>query len=100
MEDQTTPPQDAATTPQPQASNNKKWIIAAVVLLLLSGLGYCLLKQDNNAQEKILSLEQAAHQSDSLYNELKRELAVYKQENEELYAQIAQKESELENQYS
>lgn len=100
MEDHTTPSKEETTPPQQVTSNNKKWIIAAIILLLLSGLGYCLLTKNNAAQEKILSLEQASHQSDSLYNELKRELAVYKQENEELYSQIAQKESELENQYS
>ena len=36
----------------------------------------------------------------SLYNELKHQLARYKQENEELYAEISRKESELESKYS
>lgn len=88
-----------AAAQQPQG--RKKLIV--IILLLLLGLiigGYWMFSNNQAQEEKIITLEQATQQSDSLYNELKKELAIYKQENEELYSQIAQKESELENQYS
>jgi hypothetical protein len=84
------------------APKKKSSSFIIILLLLLIGLavGYYFLVDKKVAEEKIITLEQAAHQSDSLYNELKAELANYKQENEELYAQIARKEAELESQYS
>ncbi|WMX13488.1 MULTISPECIES: hypothetical protein [unclassified Aureispira] len=84
----------------PKKKNNQIIIIVTLLLLVVFAVGYYFVSTKNVAEEKIITLEQAAHQSDSLYNELKVELARYKQENEELYAQIARKEAELESQYS
>jgi len=103
---------DINTTSQEEHSSNEietvlskkkksRFIIIAILLLLIVFVvGYYLFSNKKVAEEKVITLEQAAHQSDSLYNELKVELATYKQENEELYAQIARKEAELESQYS
>lgn len=84
----------------PKKKKNQSIIIATLLLLVVFAVGYYLLASEKAAKGKVITLEQAAHQSDSLYNELKVELAKYKQENEELYAQIARKEAELESQYS
>jgi hypothetical protein len=84
----------------PKKKNNKIILIIVLLLLVVSAVGYYALSNKKVAEERIITLEQASHQSDSLYNELKNELAKYKQENEELYAQIARKEAELESQYS
>ncbi len=90
--------------PVPEQKKSKNGLlIGIIVLVLLLVIGFVYKSMNDTideANEKIISLEQAVHQSDSLYNELKHQLANYKQENEELYAQISRKESELENQYS
>jgi hypothetical protein len=86
-------------TAVPKKKNNLFIIVALLLLVIFAG-GYFFLSDKKATKEEIITLEQAAHQSDSLYNELKNELANYKQENEELYAQIARKEAELESQYS
>lgn len=86
-------------TAVPKKKNNS-FIIIVLLLLVIAAIGYYFLSDTKATKEEIITLEQAAHQSDSLYNELKAELANYKQENEELYAQIARKEAELESQYS
>ena len=83
----------------PKKKNNSL-IIIVLLLLVIAAIGYYFLSDKKTTKEELITLEQAAHQSDSLYNELKAELANYKQENEELYAQIARKEAELESQYS
>lgn len=88
------------TTVSEKKNNQIVIIIAALLLLAACAVGYYLLSNKKVAEEKVITLEQAAHQSDSLYNELKVELAKYKQDNEELYAQISRKEAELESQYS
>lgn len=90
-------PNETAAVPK---KKNSSLIVIALLLLVVFALGYYFLSDKKTSEEKIITLEQAAHQSDSLYNELKNELATYKQENEELYAQIARKEAELESQYS
>ncbi|BDS09749.1 hypothetical protein [Aureispira anguillae] len=90
-------PQD---TPPKKEQNKKLWALLLLLFIILAAGTYYAFSNNKTQQEKVITLEQAAYQSDSLYNELKRELAIYKQENEELYAQIAQKESELETQYS
>lgn len=84
----------------PSKKKNQTIIVAALLLMIVFAVGYYFISNKKVAEEKIITLEQAAHLSDSLYNELKVELATYKQENEELYAQIAKKEAELESQYS
>lgn len=94
-----TPPESNEAVAETNNSNSKLFIIIGIVLVVLAGLAYNFLG-GKAAPEETMTIEQASHQSDSLYNEMKHELAVYKQDNEELYAQIAQKESELENQYS
>lgn len=85
------------TEPSPQ-KNNTTPILLGIIAILLLVVAYFVW---NRPQEQGgLTLEQAQHQSDSLYNDLKSQLTKYKNENEELYSQIAQKEAELENQYS
>ncbi len=86
----------------PNKTGKKGLFAALAILIIIAGLSFKFLYNTEPAppSESIISLEQAKHLSDSLYNELKRALAVYKQENEELYSQIARKESELESQYS
>lgn len=79
---------------------SSSFIFILLLLIVGSAVGYYFLTDKKASEQKVITLEQAAHQSDSLYNELKAELANYKQENEELYAQIARKEAELESQYS
>jgi hypothetical protein len=86
-------------TAVPKKKNNS-FVIIVLLLLVIAAIGYYFLSEKKATNEEIITLEQAAHQSDSLYNELKIELATYKQENEELYSQIARKEAELESQYS
>jgi flagellar basal body-associated protein FliL len=88
---------DAGT---PTKKKNRLPIIVVLLLLVILAVGYYAFANKKAAKEEVITLEQAAHQSDSLYNELKSELANYKQENEELYSQIARKEAELESQYS
>lgn len=92
-------PTDAPTPPPSKPNRTKTYAIALVVLLVLAGGIYMALQTPRPQPEAVLTLAEAKQQSDSLYNELKHQLALYKQENEELYAQIARKESELENQY-
>ena len=83
-------------------SNKRSFYIGLLLLLLIPGFAYKFLYNPsvNTTIKTVFSLEQAKIQADSLYNQLKKELAIYKQENEELYAQISLKEYELENQYS
>ena len=83
-------------------SNKKGIFIGLLLLLVIPVFAYKFLYKpsDHTMTETVFSLEQARNQADSLYNQLKKELAIYKQENEELYAQISLKEYELENQYS
>jgi len=102
IDNSTTPEQNPAGTDAifPKKKNNRIIIIIALLLLVVFAVGYSILSGKMAAEGKVITLEQAAHQSDSLYNELKVELAKYKQDNEELYAQIARKEAELESQYS
>lgn len=88
------------TTPIEKKNNSTLIIVIVFFLILLCIGGYYLLDKGKVDEERIITLKEAAHQSDSLYNELKKELAIYKQENEELYTQIARKEAELESQYS
>lgn len=102
-------PNEASNEPNnannPQATTTKKAnlklpiLIGIGLLAVLLVVGYFYNKNSQAQTAQILTLEQATQQSDSLYHELKKELAIYKQENEELYAQIAQKESLLETQY-
>jgi len=84
--------------------SSKKGLIAIILLLLaVIVMGYLYIGKSGEAAdnaERVITLEQASHLSDSLYRELKHQLATYKQENEELYAEISRKESELESQYS
>lgn len=95
-----TPPESNEVVAETNNSNSKVFIIIGIVLVLLVGLAYSFLGGSKDAPLEAMTIEVASHQSDSLYKEMKHELAIYKQDNEELYAQIAQKESELENQYS
>lgn len=101
MSETTTPPQTDA--PQQQAPNNKAKLALLLLLLLiiLAGLGYAFSGKNTNKEleDKIISLEQAKVKSDSLYNNMKKELASYKQNNEDLYEQLADKEEELEQYY-
>ncbi|MCP4442746.1 MAG: hypothetical protein GY810_27895 [Aureispira sp.] len=102
----TTPPQPSPIPESPidSSSGSKKGpiaIIAIVVLLIIAGLGYLYVSSNNAKFEaQILTLEQAKTQSDSTYQELKKELANYKKDNQALYAQVAQRETELEKKYS
>lgn len=98
----TPPPTPVEETPTPSKGPSKKAIIAIAVLLIALLLTALYWSRGTNARqaEQLLTLAEARHQSDSLYRELKQQLAIYKQENQELYAQIARKEAELEQQYS
>ncbi|MFK7797989.1 MAG: hypothetical protein AB8E82_11090 [Aureispira sp.] len=102
MTDTNTPPNPEETPNNTSKGPSKKTIagIAALLILLLAAALFW--SKSNNARqaERLLTIADARHQSDSLYQELKQQLAVYKQENQELYAQIARKEAELEQQYS
>lgn len=98
----TTPESPQEVTPKPSKGPSKKVIIGIATLLIVFLAGALFLSQKNNSQQakQLLTLAEARHQSDSLYQELKQQLAIYKQENQELYGQIARKEAELEQQYS
>lgn len=96
----TTPPTPEAPETPPKHSNTKHYAIALVIFLVLGGGIYMMTRTPKPEPKPIITLDAAKQQSDSLYNELKHQLALYKQENEELYLQIARKESELEVQYS
>jgi hypothetical protein len=105
--DNTNPIEDNAPLAEnttPEKKSNKKGLIVIILLLLaVIFIGYLYIGKSGEAADnadRVISLERAAHLSDSLYNELKHQLATYKQENEELYAEISRKESELESQYS
>lgn len=95
-------PQPNPENPTPSGSSKKgPIIIAVIILLILAGLGYLYVSSNNAAlEEQTLTLEQAQIQADSTYKELKKELATYKKENQGLYAQINERETELEKQYS
>ncbi len=102
MSDTPPPPTSSEETPPPSKGPSKKLLLgiaALVILLLVSAL---IWSRGTNSQqaEQLLTLSEARTQSDSLYHELKQQLAIYKQDNQELYAQIARKEAELEQQYS
>jgi len=104
MTDTNKPPIEAHHSNETNATAPKKksnlFVIIALLLLILLAIGYYVFSDKKATNKQIITLEQATHQSDSLYDELKAELANYKQENEELYSQIARKEAELESQYS
>ncbi|CAA6813877.1 MAG: Unknown protein [uncultured Aureispira sp.] len=104
MTDTNNSPAEEQNQNEPKAAVPKKksnsFVLIALLLLLLLAIGYYVFSDKKATNEEIITLEQAIHQSDSLYDELKAELANYKQENEELYSQIARKEAELESQYS
>lgn len=102
MTDTNTPPNPEETTNTTSKGPSKKIIAGIAVLLILLLAAALFWSKSNNARqaERLLTIADAQHQSDSLYQELKQQLAVYKQENQELYAQIARKEAELEQQYS
>lgn len=102
MSDTNPTPESPQETPSSPQGSSKKVIlgIAAFVILLLAGALYWSQNTNTQQTEQLLTLAEARHQSDSLYQELKQQLAIYKQENQELYAQIARKEAELEQQYS
>lgn len=97
-----TPERPQEEIPQPSKGPSKKIIIVGAIVLIALLLGALYMSNNSNSRqaEHLLTLEEASHQSDSLYQELKQQLATYKQQNQELYAQIAQKEAELEQQYS
>jgi hypothetical protein len=102
MTDTNTPPTPEETGNDTSDAPSKKVIIgiAALLILLLAGALFWSKSNNKRQTEQLLTLADARHQSDSLYQELKQQLAIYKQENQELYAQIARKEAELEQQYS
>ncbi len=97
-----TPTSPSEPTPPIEKKSNKKLLIGLIAVLLVGLIGVLIWSQSNSSKqaEQIISLAEARTQSDSLYREMKQQLAIYKQENQELYAQIARKEAELEQQYS
>lgn len=94
-------PESEVPAPEKRSKSPKPGIlIAAVVLLIAAGLYWAFLSEPAPKPTTLITLAEARQQSDSLYNELKHQLALYKQENEDLYTQIAQKEAELQTQYT
>jgi DNA repair exonuclease SbcCD ATPase subunit len=93
--------QEIALDPPKQRSNKNK-IIGVTLLIVCLAFTALYLLMFNQARTPIqaFDLQRAQVVSDSLYNELKNTLAIYKQENEDLYVQIARKESTLESQYA
>ena len=107
MTDTPTPPPTSPTpaSPTPDPKENTKapkigLIITAVLVLLAAGAYWAFLSTPTPKPPAALTLATARQQSDSLYNELKHQLALYKQENEDLYTQIAEKEAQLQTQYT
>lgn len=91
-------------TTEPSANTqggNKKVIF--IILLALFGLigtaAFLMSRNEKDTEEKVLSIERAKFKSDSLYTEMKQDLAFHKQNNEDLYTQIVAKEEELEKLY-
>jgi uncharacterized protein YxeA len=87
-----------STTPQ----KSNKTIIVLIIFALVALIGtaaFMMSRNEKDTEDKFLSIEQAKFKSDSLYTEMKKDLAFYKQNNEDLYAQIVEKEEELEKQY-
>ncbi len=89
---------EQSNTPTPNAKKSKI-IIAAVVATLVIALFFFFNSQQQQIDANILTIEQAKVKSDSLYNEMKEELAFYKQDNQELYKQLLTKEEQLEKLY-
>jgi len=107
MEDPNVPKhEEDTTTPNTPASNDnrKLYIGFGVILLLLLLVGGWWISTQNNELDaaglRIVSIEEAKSKSDSLYNQMKSELALYKQENEDLYSKLSDKEDELEQLYN
>lgn len=84
--------------------NNKIKTIAAIsiiIILILVAIGLATIKEGNNKiiKSKILTLEQAKFTLDSLYKDSKKELFSYKNDSDNLYKKLAEKEEQLEQYY-
>lgn len=72
-------------------------IVGLIVFLIYKN--FVLSGNLENSEIAVLSLDQARMRSDSLYRSLKSNYDIYREENEELYSKIAEKDVELEKYY-
>lgn len=73
-------------------------VVGIVIFLVLQNMSKS--SELQNANEAILTLDQAKNKSDSLYRELREQIDLYKDENDAMQREVVSKEDELEKLYA